>query len=156
MTVTVCTPALKQMIPAFGTSFGLDDVLLSLRLATEVSGSPMKIRNGPAGVSTKVVRFAIGKIVGGLFVEPTVNRNESLAPFRPSLTLKVMVAAPVCPAAGVTRTVRLAPLPSRMIFSNGTRFGSDELAVTVRLSTGESASSIENAIAGVVVLGGVD
>ena len=49
----------------------------------------------------------------------------------PSLTVSVMVAVPLWFAAGVTVTVRAAPLPPRTMFASGTSVWFDEVAVTV-------------------------
>ena len=54
-----------------------------------------------------------------------------LVPNRPSLTVSVMVAVPVCPAAGVIVTVRLAPVPPNTMLALGTRVRFDELLLTV-------------------------
>jgi len=56
------------------------------------------------------------------------------------LTVTVMVAVPVCPAAGVTVTVRLAPLPPNAMLAFGTRVGLEELPLTVKLAAAVSAS----------------
>ena len=50
----------------------------------------------------------------------------------PSLTVTVIVVVPVCPAAGVSVTVRLAPLPPKTMFAFGTSAGLVELPLTVR------------------------
>src|SRR5436190_1711011 len=55
-----------------------------------------------------------------------------------------MVADPDCPAAGVTVTVRFPPDPPSTIPDCGTSVVSDELAVTVRLAAGVSASETVN------------
>src|SRR4051812_5468647 len=57
-----------------------------------------------------------------------------------SLTLKVMVALPVCPFAAVTVTVRLGPLPPKVMLLAGTRVGFDELALKVRFAGAVSGS----------------
>jgi len=83
--------------------------------------------------------------------ELTVSANPVLALKAPSLTVTVIVAVPVCPAAGVSVTVRLLPLPSNTIPLCGTSVGLDELPLNVRLPTGESASATVNGIAAVTV-----
>ena len=51
-----------------------------------------------------------------------------------------MTAVPFCWAAGVTVTVRLAPLPPNAMLAAGTSAGLEELPVTVRLPAAVSAS----------------
>jgi len=80
----------------------------------------------------------------------TVSTNVSLALFTPSLTVTVIVAVPVCPAAGVTVTVRLDPLPPTLCVwsapaSHWTTPCSRQVAYRV------SASPIVNGIAAVGV-----
>src|SRR5256884_9915091 len=74
----------------------------------------------------------------------TVSTNVPLALFSPSLTVTVIVAVPVCPAAGVTVTVRLDPLPPKTILFVGASVGLDDPLLNVRLPTGVSASPIAN------------
>src|SRR6267143_5580922 len=90
-------------------------------------------------------------IVGGVFTASTVSTNVSLALFTPSLTVTVIVAVPVCPAAGVTVTVRLDPLPPNTMLLVGTSVGLDDPLLNVRLPTGVSASATRNGIAPVAV-----
>jgi len=87
-----------------------------------------------------------GVLVG---VAVTVSRNPLLVVFVPSLTLTVIVADPVLPAAGVTVTVRLAPEPPNIIFAVGTSVVDDEVPETVRLAAAVSTSPIVNGIAAV-------
>ena len=49
----------------------------------------------------------------------TVRRKPPLVVNDPSLTVSVIVAVPVCPAAGVNVTVRFAPLPPKTMFASG-------------------------------------
>src|SRR3954462_3019571 len=107
------------------TRLGLDEVPLKVKLPTGVSASPMVMRNGPTGISVNVLRAGIAAMVGGEL--PTVRTKGSLALLTPSLTVTVIVDAPVCPDAGVTVTVRLAPLPPKTIFAVGTKVGFDEV-----------------------------
>ena len=58
----------------------------------------------------------------------------------PSFTVRVMLAEPAWFAAGVTVTVRLAPLPPKTTFAFGTSVGFDEVAESVRLATEVCAS----------------
>src|SRR6266850_735608 len=88
-TVTVCTPKLKQIIFAFGTSVGFEDVALNVKLSTGVSASEIVIRKGPDGISTSVLRSCMAAIVGDRL--PTASTNEALALLDPSLTVTVIV-----------------------------------------------------------------
>ena len=67
----------------------------------------------------------------------------------PSLTVTVMLATPVCPAAGVTVTVRLLPAPPNMIPAVCTRVALSELPESVRLEAEVSASLMVNGMAAV-------
>src|SRR5499427_489152 len=82
----------------------------------------------------------MAEIVGGVLLALTVSRNPVLVESVPSLTVTVIVAAPVCPATGVTVTVRLAPLPPKAMFASGTSVWFDEVPLRVRLATGVSTS----------------
>ena len=53
--------------------------------------------------------------------EFTVRTKVSLVLNEPSLTVTVIVAVPLWPLAGVTVTVRLAPLPPKTMLAFGTR-----------------------------------
>src|SRR5436190_1435703 len=72
----------------------------------------------------------------------TVSEKVLLAVKAPSLTVTVMVAVPLWFAAGVTVTVRFAPLPPKAMFALGTSAVSDEPPLTVRLATGVSTSTM--------------
>ena len=84
--------------------------------------------------------YAPTKPVAGGPLALTVKVNQVLLLNCPSLTATVMVAVPVCPPAGVTVTVRLAPLPPNTMFPLGTSVTSDELPLTVRLPAPVSTS----------------
>src|SRR6267378_27426 len=58
----------------------------------------------------------------------------------PSLTVSVIVAVPNWLAAGVSVTVRFAPVPPKTMFAFGTSVRSDEPPPTVRFVAGVSAS----------------
>ncbi len=90
-------------------------------------------------------------IVGVSFTALTVSTKGSLAVSAPSLTVTVIVAVPLWFAAGVTVTVRLAPLPPNTMFAVGTSVGLDELPLSVRLPAAVSASPTVKAIAPVPV-----
>src|SRR5205823_12790233 len=61
-----------------------------------------------------------------------------------AVTVRVMVAVPVCPAAGVTVTVRPAPEPPMVTFPFGTIAGFDDWTLTTRLPAAVSASPTVN------------
>ena len=55
-----------------------------------------------------------------------------LAPWVPSLAVKVTIVVPGMPALGVKRTVRLAPVPATTMFAAGNKLVLLDSAVTVR------------------------
>ncbi|MEJ7680219.1 MAG: hypothetical protein WKG06_20665 [Segetibacter sp.] len=61
----------------------------------------------------------------------TVSVKSSLPPTVPLVAFTVMVAVPVWPGAGVTVTVRFAPVPPKTTFPTGTRVVFDEPAVRI-------------------------
>src|SRR4051812_41970243 len=65
--------------------------------------------------------------------------SEALPPL-PSLTVMVIVVVPVWFAAGVMVTVRLAPLPPKLMLALGTSVVLDEDPASVRLAAGVWAS----------------
>src|SRR4029077_10593100 len=79
----------------------------------------------------------------------TVTTKLVLVLLGPSFTVTVMVALPVCPPAGVTATVRLAPLPPNTIFPLGTSPGLDDAALNCRFAAATSASPTVNGIGAV-------
>ena len=79
-------------------------------------------------------------MVGGWFAATFTEKLE-LAVREPSLTRRVIVAAPDLPGAGVTVTVRVAPLPCRTMPLSGKRLKSDDIALTVSLAAAVCASS---------------
>jgi hypothetical protein len=93
----------------------------------------------------------MAEIVGAVFgaAACTVTLKLRLAVSVPSLTVMVICAVPDCPAAGVTVTVRFAPLPPSTIFAVGTSVVEEEDLVSVRLPAAVSASPIVNGIAAV-------
>jgi hypothetical protein len=140
----------KTILP-FGTSAVEEELAESVRLAAAVSASP--IVNGIAAVAvfSATVCAAIVEIVGGVFGAgaSTVTVKMELALFVPSLTETVICALPVWFAAGVTFTVRLAPLPPNTILPFGTSVVDEELAERVKPPAAVSASPMVNAIAAV-------
>ena len=132
---------------AVGTRVVFDEVRVTVRLPAAVSASPMVKAIAPVLESSLIVRFEMLEIVGAEFTALTVTTNVSLAVSEPSLTVTVIVAEPVCPLAGVTVTVRLAPEPPRTTFAVGTSVVFDEDRVTVRLAAVVSMSPTVNASA---------
>ena len=74
----------------------------------------------------------------------------------PSLTVIVIVEVPLPPAAGVTTTLRLAPLPPKTILASGTSAAFEDVAESVKAPIAVSASPIVKAIAPVGVFSFVD
>ncbi len=97
------------------------------------------------------------EIVGRSLTGVTIKSNVSVAvpPF-PSETNNVMVVVPVALAAGVSVTVRLAPLPPSTMLAFGTRAGLLEVAVTVKDAAAVSRSPTVKAMAPVAVSSVVD
>src|ERR1043166_3488386 len=71
-------------------------------------------------------------IVGASFTARTVTTKPWLALNCPSLTPTVIVATPLWLAAGITVTVRLAPLPPNTMLLVGTSAGLEEPLLKVR------------------------
>ena len=65
----------------------------------------------------------------------------------PSLTHSSMSALPLCPAAGVMVTVRLAPLPLRTMLAFGTRVMFEDAPVTVSAEAAVASSATVKASA---------
>src|SRR6266513_509459 len=76
----------------------------------------------------------------------TVTTKLVLVLLGPSFTVTVMVVLPVCPAAGVTVTVRLAPLPPNTIFPLGTSPRLDDAPLNCRFAGATCASPTVNGI----------
>src|SRR5258708_7003759 len=70
-------------------------------------------------------------MVGGSPTWFTVTVKVAALVFVPSLTLTVMVEAPVRLVAGLMARARLVPLPPKTMLAFGTRFVLEELPVTV-------------------------
>ena len=117
-----------------------DDARVTVRLVAAVSTSPIVKAMAPVDVPWVMVLSAMSEIVGASFTAFIVNLNVSVSVFAPSLTVTVIVADPLWFAAGVTVTVRFAPLPPNTMFAFGTRVVLLEVPVRVRLSTGVSTS----------------
>src|SRR5262245_66310375 len=96
----------------------------------------------------------MSEIVGASFTELTVSTNGSLAERAPSLTVTVIVAVPDWPAAGVTVTVRLAPLPPKRMLRKGTSVGLDDPPLSIRVPAGVWAPPTVNVSGPVARCGG--
>ena len=79
---------------------------------------------------------------GASFTAETLTVND-VVEVRPSgsVTVSVIVAAPLALAVGVTVTVRFAPLPEIAIFAVVTTAVLDEIAVTMRSAAALSMSA---------------
>jgi len=137
--VMVAARPLNTML-ALGISAVLEELPLSVREASAVSTSAMVTLIGPRTVFVVVAWSAMALMDGGSFTAFTV-REKLLAEVRePSLTVSVMVLVPFWSAAGVSVTVRLAPLPPTTIPLLGISAVLDELPVTVKLAAAVSLS----------------
>ena len=90
-------------------------------------------------------------MVGRSFTDVTPSVKVVLVLAVPSFTLTVIVALPLWFAAGVTITVRFAPLPPNTMFPFGINAALLLEALIVREETGVSTSPIVNATAPVAV-----
>src|SRR6266576_3369276 len=96
VTVTVRVAPLPPNTMLFsGTSVGLDELPLNVRLPATVSTSPIVKFNGPVVPFTLIVWFPMPVIVGGVLIALTVSTKVSLVEVVPSLTVTVIVALPV-------------------------------------------------------------
>ena len=102
-------------------------------------------------------RFRVGAMMSGADGAATVTVKESnaLRP-PPSRTEIVMVAAPVCPVAGVIVMVRLSAPPPRAIPAGGIRVEFEEFADTVKDEAEVWASETMNGIGPEFPFGGMD
>jgi hypothetical protein len=126
-------PEPPKTILALGTKAVFELPLVRARLAGAVSASPMLKLSAAVALSSLIIWSGISEMLGGVFAGETVTTNVSDAINTPSLTVTVIVAAPVWPGAGVTVTERLAPVPPKTIFTSGTRVGFEELPLKLRL-----------------------
>src|SRR6187551_940717 len=95
-------------------------------------------------------------IVGGVLTGFTVNTKLVDTLSVPSLTVIVIVVVPLAPAAGVSTTLRLAPLPLKAILASGTSAVFEDVAESVKAPIAVSASPIVKGIAPVGVPSFVD
>src|ERR1039458_7474955 len=82
----------------------------------------------------------------------TITARIVLAVLVPSLTVTVIGATPVWPAAGLTVTVRLLPPPPKTMLALGISVVLAEAADNVRLAAGVSRSPTVKAMGGGAVL----
>src|SRR6266498_571463 len=118
------------MLP-LGTSVGLDELPLNVKLPAAVSTSPTVKPIGPTAVPAAVLWSAMFEIVGGSFTAFTVNTKLSLALNCPSLTVTVIVAVPFWLSVGLTVTVRFAPEPPNPMSPTLNQNGTATITVTV-------------------------
>src|SRR5271155_253207 len=96
----------------------------------------------------------MAEIVGGVSTgraATTLSWKVVLAVALPSLTVTVMLATPLWPAAGVIVTVRLLLAPPKTMLLVGTTDGVSEAAERVRLDAAIAVSPIVKGIGGVAV-----
>jgi hypothetical protein len=145
----------KRMFPS-GTSAVLLETPVTVNVPTALSLSPTVNAIAPVGVLSGVDWSLIAEMVGASFTASTVRVKLVEVSSVPSLTVMVIMEVPVTPGAGVTVTVRLAPLPPKLMLATGTKVVLLEPALTVRLPGAVSASPTVKAIAGVAVFSEVD
>src|SRR2546423_6880724 len=79
-------------------------------------------------------------MVGGSLTAVTVTSNEVVAVSDPSVTVSGIVVTPLPSGAGVTVTVRLAPVPLITTLASGTRAVFNEVPLTLSAPIGLSMS----------------
>jgi len=77
-------------------------------------------------------------MVGGPFTDRVKTDDAVMPP--PSVTVNVIVVMPICPVAGVTVTVRVAPVPPSTIFAVGTNVLLLEVPATINAVAGVRSS----------------
>ena len=108
----------------------------------------------PESLIVMEVAFVTDLVLVGMLVMVSV--KLLLALNCPSLTTTVTAVTPDCPAAGVTVTVRLEPLPPKAMLPGGTSVAFAAEPLTVRLPAGVFASLTVNGLAAVGVPSVVD
>jgi hypothetical protein len=136
---------------AFGTNVVLLELPLIVKEVNAVSISPTVIARALVAVLIFVEVFAKSLMVGASFTAVTVKTNVSDVDNVPSLTVTVIVAEPFAFAAGVTVTVRLAPVPPNTMFAFGTNVVSLDEPLIVSVPAAVSKSPMVNEIALVAV-----
>lgn len=94
---------------------------------------PLRRTGTPVWASTILLPAVLRKPLLPLSPPELVTVRVKLVPAvrAPSLTVRVMVAEPDWPAAGVTVTVRLAPEPPKTMLAAGTKVVLEEAPLTV-------------------------
>ena len=148
VTVTVrSAPLPPKAMFALGTRAVLLLPAVRVKADSAVSASPTVNAIAPVLAPTKTVWSGMLLIVGTWLFWATVKMKLLSVVSSPSLTVSVMVAMPVWSAAGVTMTVRFAPLPPKTMFASGMRVVSLLLAPMVSESADVSTSPMVKAIA---------
>ena len=156
VTVTVrFAPVPPKTMLATGTRVELVVAPVSVRLPAAVSASPTVTASAPVPVSSGTVCGPSAEIVGAVLGPVTVSRKLVEAVAWLSLTVTVIVAVPVWFGAGVTVTVRLAPVPPKTMLATGTRVELVVAPVSVRLPAAVSASPTVSANGPTAVPAGV-
>ena len=136
----------KVMFPT-GASVGLEELAVSVRLAAGLSTSPIVKGRSAVDWFFVMVELAGAEITGASLTGLTVRRKARLVESWPSLTVRVMIAAPLWFVAGAAMlSVRLLPLPLKVSAALGTRAGLPETAVTTRLPAGVTSSPMVKAM----------
>ena len=132
---------------AVGINDGFDELAETTRLDAGVSTSPiMKVTVSPF-VSSFTIWSAMSEMTGGSLTGFTASTNTRLALLLfVSVTVIVMVALPVWFVAGSSVTVRLLPLPPKVMFEVGTRLVLDEARLNVKSPGSVVSSPIVKAI----------
>lgn len=148
VTVTVrLAPLPPRTIAESGTSAVFEEIAETTRRDAAVWVSPMMNGIGPVEERDSTVREAGVVTVGGRFFGVTVRAKAREVVSAPSETWTVMVADPDRVPAGVTVTVRLAPLPPKTIAERGTSVVFEEEPVTTSREAAVCVSPMVNAIA---------
>ena len=129
---------------ASGSKLGLLEAALTVRSAALLSTSPMVNAIAPVLASSSIVRSAMSLMVGASLTGATITKKVSVALSAPSETVTVMVAEPLLLAAGVTVSVRFAPLPLSTRPAGGIKSALSLAGETSRLSSVLSVSLTVN------------
>jgi hypothetical protein len=95
-------------------------------------------------MSISVFVGGIVEMTGAIFAGRTVTENVVLFDFAPVSITQIVTAEEPAWTPAVTFTLRLAPLPLIARFAEGMTLGFDEVALTVKLAAGSSASNTVN------------
>src|SRR4051794_12756196 len=106
-------PLPPKAILALGTSAGLEELPVTVKLAGAVSTSPIVNAIAPLALSSLIVWLVRLEIVGGSFTGLTATVKVLSALAVPSLTVMVMVVVPDWLRVGVITALRSALLPPK-------------------------------------------